>query len=201
MLSTGGTPTEVAGMLEAYAKLITAFNGSQGGQDILKHVAQKLSGMQFVELHTQAEFIADNPGSQMAALATLGSHDRETVVAVIDDAMYKNSSALTGTMQNMIVQMRSEYAKTEDPVQQAVIWQNLHNALQIKEITPNLIRKTVLDPFRDKAGNLSLTPDEMATAIIELYQLNAPEDAPAEKSPPPPPKVTSAYGDDVAGED
>jgi hypothetical protein len=123
-------------------------------------------------LIVQSQALQSSAGSQMAALATLGTQDKQTIVALIDDTIKNKSNTLTGALQNVVTQMRNEYAATNDPAKQKVIWANLQNALQIRDLAPGIVSQAVVAPFQNNPSGVALSADQMANAIIDLAEAN-----------------------------
>ena len=172
MLSSGGTPTEIAALLDAYANLINAFNGSDGGKAIMAEVAKKLASIPAGLLVVQTQALAQSTGTQLAALQSLGGAEKSNILGVIDDVMKNNSGRFTAAVYSLLQHMRSEYDKTSDPVKRATILKNIENATKLREVAHDAASAAILSPFRDANGNIAQSPESMVEAIVELHQVN-----------------------------
>jgi hypothetical protein len=176
-LSTGGTPSAVAGLLSSFADLINAFNGSDGGKAILQKVADKIGGINGGLFIQQAVELSKAPGGQIALLAQLGnSTEAETVNMMVEDSLSGNRQ-LNENLKKVIAILRDKY-NTATGAEKELALKHLNNALTVASAGAKAVNTAIIKPFEDKKGKL-VTPDGkpitakyITTAIMEVAEAN-----------------------------
>ena len=157
VLKTGGTPLEVAALLEAYAKLINAFNGSDGGKKILDEVAKQIGSMGGGIFIQQSMQLSQDPGAQVALLAQMGNQlESETINTMVTDTL-KDSGKLKAGMEKVIAILRAKY-NSATGAEQEVALAHLKNAMNISAAAPTAVSNALLAPFKNENGQL-ITPE------------------------------------------
>lgn len=164
ILKTGGTPLEIAAVLDAYAKLISAFNGSESGKKILEEVARNIANRNPGLFIQQSVQLSQDSGSQLAVLATLGnSADSAAIKQMAGNALAGNNQAINGALGKVIGLLRDKLTKCSG-AECAVAAANLRNAQTILTAAPAAINKALLDPFKNANNQLVTSEGEPVTA-------------------------------------
>lgn len=177
LLTSGGTPLEIAKLLESYANLINAFNGSDGGKAIIAAVAKQIGSMNPGLFIQQSVDISKSQGSQLAALAMLGnSADSDQIQQLVEDAM--GSGKINGNLKKVIESLQAKVNSATDPRERAVAAEHLKNALGISQAAEKTMAKVITGPFLDAKGRLlkadgtPVTATDITQAIVDLANAN-----------------------------